>query len=269
MLNFEPNDIKSNKIFDSKFTLVWNWTFTDTGPYIIWVSIHRDQRAYMLVHLNTTLRHAASTISRIPAINKLFHQAGARSFCILPHHQSARSLNLLGKRTDTMPASQHTSAPTPFTTFQFYLSNCVQYTIQNFNSFHHARLRHKWHWKCTKCYTLFTQQTLPNLFQPFHLYFSSKGAEMKVPSDADPGLSKVLSSQPKVGQTADLYALPVVRNCTFLSSALPVLSTLSFPNLLPLTILQLFLFQPNMFEKNSMKSYFYSYIMSAQFIPCV
>ena len=46
--------------------------------------------------------------------------------------------------------------------------------IQNFNSFHHARLRHKWHWKCTKCYTLFTQQTLPNLFQPFHLYFSSK-----------------------------------------------------------------------------------------------
>ena len=79
----------------------------------------------------------------------------------------------------------------------------------------------------------FFQTILPTLLYFFSLkfypYFSplwgTAGAEMKVPSDADPGLSKVLSSQPKVGQNADLYALPAVRNCAFLSSALPVLST--------------------------------------------
>ena len=112
-------------------------------------------------------------------INKLFHQAGARSFCILPHHQSVRSLNLSGKRTDTMPASQHTSSSSTSPNPIYHLSvlpfhPCSVYIIQNFNSFHHAKLRQKWHWKCTKCYTPFTQQTLPNLFQPFHLYFSSK-----------------------------------------------------------------------------------------------
>ena len=126
---------------------------------------------------------------------------------------------LSGKRMDTMPASQHTPAPTPFTTFQFYLSNHVQYTIQNFSSFHHARLRHKWHWKCTKCYTLFTQQTLPNLFQPFHLYFSSK--QFSQPSFIF-SLSNFTSTSPYCGvQRVQKWRCPLMQTQHYQRFSLP------------------------------------------------